>query len=120
MYHFTKFDGVYFRGDKKIAINRHGLIRLSVGFCRVTNVRDFKYSVLFYDPVNKAIAFKFVKTKEKGAVKLTKDKNSLTIAAKLFFSTNNLEEKDCLGRFAWDKLSLPSIGEVYVIELNKK
>lgn len=119
-YSFTRFDGVHQRGDNKIAINRGGLIRLSVGFCRVTNVRDFKYVVLFYDSNNKAIAFKFTVNQAMGALKLTKDKASLTISAKLFFMMNNLEEKNCLGRYQWQKLSLPNIGEVYVIELNKK
>lgn len=119
-YTFTKFEGTYLKGDKKIAINRHGLIRLSAGFCRTTNVKDFKYAVLFFDSTNKAIALKFVNTQESGAFKLTRDKSSLTISAKIFFLSNNLEEKDCLGRFDWQKLSIPNIGDVYVIKLVKK
>lgn len=119
-YSFTKFEGIYLRGDNKIAINRGGLIRLSVGFCRTTNVKDFRYAVLFYDATNKAIAFKFTFNQAKGALKLTRDKSSLTISGKLFFSVNNLEEKKCLGRYEWQKLSLPDIGEVYIIELTKK
>ena len=119
-YRFNRFEGRYQRGDNKIAINRFGLIRLSAGFCRTTNVKDFEYAVLFYDSTNKAIAFKFTKSQEKGALKLTKDNSSLTISAKLFFSANNLEEKKCLGRYDWEKLSLPDIGEVYIIELSKK
>ena len=119
-YSFNRFEGEYQRGDNKIAINRFGLIRLSAGFCRTTNVKDFKYTVLFYDPTNKAIAFKLIASQEKGALRLTKDKSSLTISAKLFFLANNLEEKKCLGRYDWERLSLPYIGEVYIIELNKK
>jgi len=118
-YTFTKFEGVYQRGDNKIAINRSGLIRLSAGFCRTTNVKDFEYAVLFYDPTNKAIAFKFRNGQEKGALKLTRDKSSLTISGKLFFSTNNLEEKNCLGRYDYEKMLLPKLGEVYIIELKK-
>lgn len=119
-YNFTRFDGIYQRGDNKIAINRGGLIRLSVGFCKTTDVRNFKYAVLFYDTTNKAIAFKFTVNQAEGALKLTRDRSSLTISAKLFFLVNNLEEKNCLGRYNWQKLSLPDIGEVYIIELGKK
>lgn len=119
-YAFTKFEGVYLRGDNKIAINRFGLIRLSVGFCRTTDVKNFQYAVLFYDSVNQAIALKFVNTEEKGALKLTRDKSSLTIAAKLFFLANNLEEKECLGRYEYKKQLIPNIGDVYIIELAKK
>lgn len=118
-YKFTRFEGVYHRGDEKIAINRFGLLRLSAGFCRATNVRDFKFAELYYDSVNKAIALRFSNSQRKGSLKLTRDKLSLTISAKLFFSSNKLEEKDRLGRYDWEKLSLPDIGEVYVIELKK-
>ena len=90
-YSFNRFEGEYQRGDNKIAINRFGLI-----------------------------AFKLIASQEKGALRLTKDKSSLTISAKLFFLANNLEEKKCLGRYDWERLSLPYIGEVYIIELNKK
>ena len=119
-YNFTRFEGGYQKGDNKIAINRSGLIRLSAGFCRTTNVKDFKYAALFYDPTNKAIAFKFTNGQEKGILKLTRDKSSLTISGKLFFLANNLEEKNCLGRYAYEKLFLPETGEIYVIELTKK
>lgn len=119
-YSFTKFDGIYQRSDNKISINRGGLIRLSVGFCRTTNVRDFKYVVLYYDSINKAVAFKFTVNQAKEALKLTKDNSSLVVSGKLFFLVNNLAEKNCVGRYDWQKLSLPNIGEVYIIELTKK
>lgn len=119
-YSFVKFSGVYPRGDAKIAINKSGLIRLSPGFCKAANIASFKYAVLFYDSNNKATAFKFTKLSEDGAFKITRDRNAGTISAKSFMNANNLMLRSNFGRYNWKKLTIPNIGEVFVIELGKK
>lgn len=119
-YSFIKFAGNYPRGDTKIAINKSGLIRLSSGFCRTTNAARFKYAVLFYDSGNKAIAIKFTNIRETGILSVTKDKAAATLSAKLFMKANNLNLRSYFGRYDWEKLTIPSIGEVFVIELGKK
>jgi len=119
-YKFTRYERNYFRGDTRIGINKSGLIRLSSGFSRITNVANFKYVVLFYDTSNKAIAFKFTNTQENGALKVTKDRTSATISAISFIKANNLNPKNYSGRYDWKKLSIPSIGEVYIIDITKK
>ena len=60
-YNFIQFDGIIPRGDTKIAINKSGLIRLSSGFCRTTNIKSFNRVALFYDSTNHALAIKFIK-----------------------------------------------------------
>jgi hypothetical protein len=119
-YKFERFTGSVPRGDTKIAINKSGLIRLSSGFCRVTNILNHEFAILFYDKINKAIAIKFTNNKEQGILKLTKDRNAATISAKSFLSVNSLLLRSNFGRFAWEKQTIPNIGEVFIIELNKK
>lgn len=119
-YSFTKFDGFFPRGDAKIAINKSGLIRLSRGFRVATNTTNFKYVILYYDSVNKAIALRFANTRESGALNVTKDRTSATVSAKTFMKANNLNLRSYFGRYDWKKQKIPDIGQVFIIELNKK
>lgn len=117
---FVKFEGNVPRGDTKIAINKSGLIRLSAGFCRVTNALDFKYAILFYDAANRAIALKLANTKEEGALRVVRDRVAGTISGKAFFNANKINLKNHFGRYEWEKIDIPNIGNVYIIELTKK
>jgi hypothetical protein len=117
---FKKFNGVYSRGDTKIGLNKSGLIRLSSGFCRLTNVTNYKFSVLFYDDRNRAIALKFTNEREDGVLKVTRDTTGATISGKSFFNANKLDLEICSGRYDWEKQTIPTIGDAYIIELGKK
>lgn len=119
-YKFVKFTGNTPRGDLKIAINKSGLIRLSSGFCRVTNTLDFKYAILFYDATNKAIAFKFTNLREEGALRIVRDRTAGTISGKAFFNVNSINPKKHFGRYEWKNQPNLNIGDVYIIELAKK
>ena len=119
-YKFERFTGSAPRGDTKIAINKSGLIRLSSGFCRVTNILNYEFAILFYDKTNKAIAIKFTSKKEPGILKLTRDKNAATISARSFLRVNSLLLRSNFDRFDWKNETIPNIGEVFIIELNKK
>lgn len=119
-YSFVKFDGVYSRGDTKIGLNKSGLIRLSSGFCRITNITKFKYVVLYYDNANKAIAFKFTNQREDGVLSVTKDTTGATVSAKSFMNANKLELRSYFGRYGWEKQTITSIGDVFIIELGRK
>lgn len=119
MYKFIKYTGNYTRGDTKIAINKSGLIRLSSGFCRLTNIKRFEYVVLYYDSVEKAIAFKFTNTQEDGAFKVTKDRTGATLSALSFLKTNKILLRSYFGRYEYKKQTVQNIGEVYIIDLNR-
>ncbi len=116
-FNFKRFDGRYFRGDTKIGVNKSGLIRLSSGFCRLTNVTKFKYCVLFFDSNNKAMALKFTNVQEDGIFKVTSDTTGATVSAKSFFKANKLDLETFFGRYKWERKTITSIGEVYIIEL---
>lgn len=115
-FNFVKFTGYYPRGDTKISINKSGLIRLSSGFCNITAILNHKYVVLYYDNQRRAIALKFTNKKEDGSLMLTKDKYAMTISGKTFINANKIRE---FGRFEWEKQIVPTIGEVYIIKLDK-
>ena len=119
-YNFVKYKGKYLRGDNKISIQKSGLVRLSSGFCRITNAMNYKYSVLFFDSSKRAIAFKFTNEREEGALKVTKDRNAATISAKSFMSANHLSSRSYFRRYDWVKQNISEIGEVFIIELDKK
>jgi hypothetical protein len=118
-YTFTKFEGHYSRGDTKIGINKSGLMRLSAGFCKETNIKQFKYAILFYDPYNKAIAFKPTNDKKDAVFKITSDDNAATISVKSFILANNIDLKNRSKRYEWKTQNLPAFGEVYIIDLKK-
>lgn len=118
-YTFVKYNGNFSRGDNKIAINKTGLIRLSSGFCRTTNIMQFKYVILFYDSIKKAIAFKFTNTQEDGTFKVTKDRTGATLSAVSFLKVNKISLRNYSGRYEPKKLTIKNIGEVYIIDLNK-
>lgn len=119
-YQFKKFSGVYPRGDTKIGINKSGLIRLSSGFCRNTNIKKFKYTIMYYDSNNNVIALKFTSNREDGRLKVTHDGTGATVSGSSFMKANNLNLKNISGRYGWKKINQPEIGEVFIIELDKK
>ncbi len=119
-YNFVKFDGIYPRGDTKIAIHNSGIIRLSSQFCRLLNIEKFQYVVLFYDKVNRAIAIKFTNNDEEGRLKITKDRTAASISGKAFMTANKLNLRSYFGRYDWEKQNIPNIGEVFIIKLGKK
>lgn len=119
-YKFERYTGNVPRGDTRIAINRSGLIRLSSGFCRASNVLTFKYTVLFYDKINNAIAFKFTNHKEEGVLRITKDRAAATLAATSFIKLNGLNLRSYFKRYDWEKQNVPDIGEVFIINLRVK
>lgn len=119
-YKFVKFDGIYSRGDAKIGLNKSGLIRLSSGFCRINNILLFKYVVLYYDDLNKAIAFKFTNQREDGVLAVTKDTTGATVSVKSFMNANRLELRSYFGRYDWKKQTINGVGEVFIIELGRK
>lgn len=119
-FNFVKFDGYYSRGDNKIGINKSGLVRLSSGFCRDTDIKKFKFVVLYYDKDNNAVAFKFTNIKEDGRLKVTVDGTGATVSASKFLKANNLNLRSYFRRYEWEKKNLPGIGEVFIIRLNSK
>ena len=120
IYNFIRFSGVYPRGDTKIGINKSGLIRLSSGFCRETNISKYKHCILFFDKKNFAVALKFTDNKEEGILKVTKDGTGATISGTSFMKANGLSLKAYSGRYNWKKTNIQGIGEVIIIELLKK
>lgn len=119
-YQFARFDGIYTRGDTKVGLNRSGLVRLSSGFCRLYNILDFKYVVLYYDISNKAIGLRFTNILEDGRLSVTKDTTGATISAKSFMKANNLELRSYFGRYEAKRKHINDIGEIFIIELGKK
>jgi len=120
-YKFTRYTGNYVKGDKKIGLNKSGLIRLSSGFCRETNATSFNYAILFFDSSNNAIAIKFTNDKrEEGVFAVTKDRSAATISAKSFMTMNKINLRSYFGRYMWRKEMISDVGEVFIIELGRK
>jgi hypothetical protein len=120
IYNFKRFTGSYPRGDAKITISGSGIIRFSPRFCQLANLTNFTYAVLFYDAGNRAIAIKFTKKMEEGGMKLTKDAAAMTISAISFMKANALFLRSYFRHYDGNKKVLPNIGEVYIVELDKK
>ena len=119
-YFFKKFDGVYSRGEAKISLNSDSIIRFTSAFCRSTGISNFKFTVLFFDETNKAIAFKFTNSREEGVLRITGDRSGMTVAARSFMRANNLTLKNYSGMYDYKEKILPDVGRVYIIELKNK
>ena len=116
-FNFVKYQGDYLRGDSKISIQLSGLIRLSSGFCRASNALSYKCVFLYYDSGSNAMGLEFSNSLEKGALKVTQDRNAGSISAKSFFKNYSLNLKNIVGRYGWEKNLIRSMSELYVIEL---
>jgi hypothetical protein len=116
---FEKFSGRIPRGDTKIGINRSGLIRLGVMFCKKTGVKKYTYCLQYFDKINNALALKFTNKKEDGIVTVTTDGEAAALSSKSFFKANNLDLDKISGRYEWTKENIPGVGDVFIVELSK-
>ncbi|MBL7075386.1 hypothetical protein ISS37_09145 [candidate division KSB1 bacterium] len=92
----------------------------NAGFMHLAKLRNYSHVILGYSDINKAITFDFTNDeKAKGALKLTGNGN-LSAHSRAFFTYNFLDPDELHGKYEPVKIKIPKIGEMWMIDLNKK
>ena len=122
VYNFVKFEGRNSRFESRITITGAYSIGFPTTFYKDNNIQNFKYVVLFWDVASKALGIQFTNDEvEKNKFRIVKtQKYGATFSAKSFFSTNKIDPKEVKGRYEWEKVEQPGIGEIFVINLSNK
>jgi hypothetical protein len=120
-YTFEKFTGTGSRYDAKISLGEKSGFGLSSGFTRKYDLEGTVGVNLFYDKSSNAVAFKFLKQKEKdmAGVSLRPNKNGGYINAKAFLTKYDINQSTCHGQYDVKEIEDASFGKLYVIELKK-
>jgi len=122
MYNFTRFEGSGPSKDNRISINKSSEITLPSTFCYENKIYSYMFAVLFWDNEKKAVGLHFTNKKdEKGIYKVKRSSKGggARISAKSFIAKNKIDLSVYSGRYLWKKIDEPTIGQLFVFELNK-
>lgn len=118
-----KFEKTKVRMVNKITVTSSHSFGFPRKFFQDNNIDNYKYVVLYYDEVNKIVAFLFINNEEENhKFTLIKSKKSYgaSIVATSFFKSYNLDPKKYRGKYEWQKKDITGIGEVYLIKLMER
>lgn len=123
-YQFQKFENRHAKQEDRITLTKASA---SIGFPQKfyndNNIGSFQYVVLYWDPTNKAIAVHFTNSddeKNKFKINVSKDGYGGGIGVKSFLKFYNIDPEIYHGRYNWDKIELPDIGDVFIFKLKEK
>lgn len=119
-YNFIKFERDFTTGEDKISISYDSAIRFSAKFCKITDINNYNYALLYFDPVKHSIGIYPSNEREKGSFKITKEKFAASISATSFLKANKIDPKIYHGSYSWTKENIPSVGQLYIINLPNK
>jgi len=120
-YNFEEFKESGGRFKQIISLGEKSGFGLSAGFTHA-NSKDLVGVTgvkMFYDQEKKAIAFKFVKTKEEGVVSAKLRDKGGYIGAQSFIGKYKIDQKKYAGRYLPKEVMDDSLGKIYVIELKE-
>ncbi len=106
--------------SKTLTMSPKGGFMFSSGACHEWDLLKYKFCILGYDPVEKAVCFQFVDLADYvGAIKLTIRKaGNLSLQSGAFFAFNRLDPKELAGRYSIVKQDLPEKGTWFVAFLD--
>ena len=107
--------------DIIITISEPSSIIFNAGFCHKAAISDKSHVVLSYSPQNRTIVFQFTSdSKALGALKLVQRSGGCSLGSRSFFNYYFLDPKKLAGRYEPVKKKLPKLGDVWVINIDKK
>lgn len=122
-YQWKKFERTKSRLEDRITVTKSRAFGFPTKFYQDNGLANFKYVVLYYVELEKAVGFLFTNSEEeKFKFSLLRSGNNYggSIIATSFFKSNNLDPKKYYGRYLWEKLNQEGIGELYVIKLQER
>ncbi|KKS65284.1 MAG: hypothetical protein UV67_C0011G0013 [Parcubacteria group bacterium GW2011_GWC1_43_12] len=114
---FTSFKGKF---SSKISLGKTGGFGFSSGFYNKYNLKDSVALKIFYDKEKMAVAFKFFKNEESGAIKLKPRATGGYVASRSFIGKYGINPLKYAGRYEPKEVMSDNLGKVYVIELKEK
>lgn len=119
---WQKFQSTNQKFEERISISTNYSFGFPKTFYDRNNLEDYKYLVIFYDPEEKAIGFQFTNNqdeKHKFHIYRSKEKYGVSVTAKSFFNTYNIDPKTFKGKYTGTKTDVDGIGTLYTINLNE-
>lgn len=119
-YNFKKFENIRVRLENRITITKSNSIGLPTKFYQDNGIKNFKYSILFWDESNKAIGIHFTNEKNKNGFSIIHSpKYGGQVVIRSFLKTYNIDPKIYHGRYDYEKYNLEGVGEIFVIKLKE-
>jgi hypothetical protein len=121
-FNFVKFEGRNSKFENRITITGSYSIGFPRKFFTENSLDKYKFVILYWDAEKRAIGIQLTNNEEeksKFAIASTKGYGA-TVSAKSFFIKNAIDPKEHKGRYDWKKVDVPNVGEIFVIEIQKK
>ncbi|MFZ2200041.1 MAG: hypothetical protein WAV40_04610 [Microgenomates group bacterium] len=121
-YKWIKFEGVNKREEDRITVTSTRAFGFPTKFSQDHDLKNFDYVTLFFDKEKMAVGFRFHSDKdEPHKYKLLKSNQGYgaNAMAMSFFKQNNVDAHKYRGRYPYEKISDPALGEIYIIELKE-
>lgn len=124
-YNLKEFTGRNERLETRMTITQSYSIGFPTKFFKDNKINDFKYVVLFFDDVKKAIGINFTNDDvKKNKFTIIKSKSGFggSVVVRSFFKTFDIDPAIYHGRYDFEKVNQEGFGEIFVINLkeNKK
>lgn len=120
---WIKFTNVNKRREERLTVTRSGAMGFPSQFYLDNSVRDYKYTVLYFDQDQMKVALQFSNDdneKDKISIIHSKTGNGGYIQARNFFKSYKLDPGIYVGRYDYSKETDPTIGQLLVIKLKEK
>jgi len=121
-YNLKEFTGRNERLETRMTITKSYSIGFPTKFFKDNKINDYKYVVLFFDEVKKAIGIKFTNDdvkKNKFAIIKSKSGFGGSVVVRSFFKSFNIDPIIYYGRYDYEKIIQEGFGEIYVINLKE-
>jgi len=118
-----KFESVNTKQEIRITLTSNYALGFPNKFYTENTISSYKYVVLFYDEESKEIGIHFSNDDdEKHKFKIRHDKNGRggSVTIKSLLKTLNYSPNEYKGRYTWEKRNEESIGDLYIITLEKR
>ena len=123
MANFQKFERTNSRQENRITVTMSNSIGFPTKFYQDQILKDFKYAVLYYDPLEMIVGIQFTNSdeeKHKFSILRSKKGYGGAIVATSFFKFYNIDLIKYHNRYEWKKESAENIGELFTIKLTPR
>ncbi len=118
-YNFEEFKESGGRFKPVISLGEKSGFGLSSGFTHAFDLKGVIGTKMYYDQNKKAVAFKFIKTKEDGMVSVKLREKGGYIGAQSFIGKYQIDQKKYAGRYTPKEIKDDNLGRLFVIELSE-
>lgn len=119
-YNFEEFKEAGGRFKPIISLGEKSGFGLSAGFTHSYDLKGVIGAKLYYDQNKRAVAFKFIKSKEEGMINVKLREKGGYIGAQSFLGKYKIDQRKYAGRYEPKEITDDNLGKIFVIELTEK